>query len=623
MSSFRALFMQRIHPLNWPFLFVVSFWRPVWYWHFELLPARLLKRFVWIDPQDYFTRPEWIKSEEVAREKFLRSREYGTKKIISISSTNTSKPALQVDITPVYLQNVAKVFLETQQFSFLTAAQIEPVETVFYLSRYFTFVPASSRLFALLDRVWLRAKVVLQVFRRIIEIRKKQTITTQVPYGRIENILLAVPPIAVSNKENQLDSLFWFRRNILDPSKTILCTQGPLSKDRATHLQALGADYIDEHRVVHFYDKKTKTKLARSLLRIIFSAEDSFILSAPINICLWQPFVEANPLKAAISSNSAFWPAPALLCLLNSLKVRTVTWFYSANQFESYPQHYRLSEKSLTWCISASQELLLWNGLQKRNMARREIPLAGHKTVFHEVGPLMFGDSKWLCKSVLEARQEIGLSITGKKIIGVFDMPTKVPAVRKRTGLGPLQNPDELPALLFRDLKEILRQHPDLLLLLKPKREFGGQDELVNHELDSLLAENSEFRQRGQILTMPFDIDPFIPIAVSDFCIAPPFSSPVLAAIQFSRPAVFYDSTNQLLCTMPEELGKLTVHGQEQLRKTISDWLANPRAFWQTQHQAIADLLPPPVDPLELTGQLFKARQTNEVFPKEEHTINV
>jgi polysaccharide biosynthesis PFTS motif protein len=152
----------------------------------------------------------------------------------------------------------------------------------------------------------------------------------------------------------------------------------------------------------------------------------------------------------------------------------------------------------------------------------------------------------------------------------VFDVPPVTRGVRLAIGHGPSVYAQGMLEQFFNDIEGLLK-HQEIVLLLKPKRSLKDAQRDFADSMQRILDPASPWCRSGRVVVLPHDIDPYIPVALADFCIGVPFTSPVVAALESGRAGVFHDPLNELrhVPLAPELLTHVT-HGAAQLRDRLA-----------------------------------------------------
>ena len=71
---------------------------------------------------------------------------------------------------------------------------------------------------------------------------------------------------------------------------------------------------------------------------------------------------------------------------------------------------------------------------------------------------------------------------------------------------------------------------------------------------------------------MDHDIDPYIPVAISDCCVGIPFTSPVLVGMSGRRDGIFYDPLGTARGFRPREFETALVNGRDAFIERLAAW---------------------------------------------------
>jgi polysaccharide biosynthesis PFTS motif protein len=110
----------------------------------------------------------------------------------------------------------------------------------------------------------------------------------------------------------------------------------------------------------------------------------------------------------------------------------------------------------------------------------------------------------------------------------------------------------------------------------KPKR-AGGPMFLQGNARRQLADGAGKWRQSGRLFLFDPDVDPYLPVAVADICVAMPFTSPVAVALNFGKAAFWYDPGRLVNDVYPTDLEQALVRGPERLYARIGALIAGER----------------------------------------------
>ncbi|MBF0250959.1 MAG: hypothetical protein HQL35_10060 [Alphaproteobacteria bacterium] len=194
--------------------------------------------------------------------------------------------------------------------------------------------------------------------------------------------------------------------------------------------------------------------------------------------------------------------------------------------------------------------------------------------VVRAVGPLMSGDASWLEKTPQEARDDFGVADPEARLwLGVFDIPTLKyeQFANKRVAVNPF--PVEMQKRFFADLIDALERYPGLRVFYKPKRPWDDETFVRSPEMMQFIDPESPLIKSGKIVCLHYNIDPYIPYAVSDRCISVAYSTPPLLSIGAGRASAYYDPLDISGFADPQVFNRLRIVGRDNLFSRLQSWL--------------------------------------------------
>lgn len=270
-----------------------------------------------------------------------------------------------------------------------------------------------------------------------------------------------------------------------------------------------------------------------------------------------------RPKSFVISMSQLGTEDPALL-YMNQINIQTIMYSYSANCYIFGDEACLCDFRNMTFTNMIVSRFLVWHWDFKEYILQHP----QNKTKVEVIGPLMAGNEDVIFVSPKERLAQIGTyhfeDPKALRLLSVFDMA----AVTNPSKYGyPDPYTEEYALAFLRDIIRLLEDFSDIALIFKPQRSltrstFRYQPEF--HELLSLLNNNS----RGTVLDD--DINPWLPIAISDLSISMPFTSPSLAALHHGIPGLFHDPTGIAIHHRYESISQSITHNYDELQKKVS-----------------------------------------------------
>jgi hypothetical protein len=535
--------VQRLNPLTLPLAWLCSLLVPVKYWRSEYLSQRRLARFEVLDPAEHFNVEEWHRTLEEAFLAFRRQ---------------TANEAPKGDFALSLRQWCAVEFEERFLFDELVRR----------------CAPAARRTgfgFALLDALWLGVVALGKTLKQAQSLFRAGACAGSTPCPLFWTGISAAE-VAVADQK--LSFSFAVERGFIAPGDCLFFLAQPPPAAGAERLRRLGVRWTT---VSAFGFLPLGVKL-RALMALLGIALRGLVASVngPAGFVLWRMRAESVPWLAAaramqcrtyLTSVSNAWPEPPAVEALRSAGVRTVNWSYGANTFCFSVADPSFKDLGLLRSVSAAAEVWVWNEGVERWLQARSL---GPPPTIRLIGPVMSGDARWLGRTPRAARAAYGLPESpAARYVAIFDVPPVTRDARLAIGHGPSVYAHEMLEQFFKDIEGLLEQ-PDIVLLLKPKRSLKDAQRDFADSMQRILDPGSPWCRSGRVVALPHDIDPYIPVALADFCIGVPFTSPVAAALESGRAAVFHDPLNELrhVPRAPELFAHVT-HGAAELHERL------------------------------------------------------
>lgn len=292
------------------------------------------------------------------------------------------------------------------------------------------------------------------------------------------------------------------------------------------------------------------------------------------SILLYKPLVLYLKPACYITSMSNTGSEIPAIEYFNVMNIRTIMYAYSANVYLPINSSYKTDFKAIFIANAMSCCMVVWHEQFKKYV--EEHPQGGLDVKV--IGPLMSGNEKvcqeeksWRSIYIAE-RNKKGKDL---KNITVFDEATATKPWNRQNNthdLYPNLYNDEYCTAFMKDMVRLLDDFDNILLLFKPqrsltKKKFSYSPEF--REIEGSIRNN----ERGIILAD--DINPWIPVALSDMCIGIPFTSPVMAAWHYGKPALFHDPSGIARQHRYHAVSEYITHGYEELRAKVKELLSS------------------------------------------------
>jgi hypothetical protein len=362
-------------------------------------------------------------------------------------------------------------------------------------------------------------------------------LTPRRPAQGINTVWLGVGPEDY-RKYGEKRSFYWPDR-VKSALKVLYILSYPPKRAFQKVLAEEAVCWASQFHILQFCGKGRLLDLAFRLLRaaaaLFLPWRGSWILRARLcgmhfESLAWDAFARDVRVRAAFTVASSWTSTRPVLVALKNAGAKTGLWHYSANVI---PVHHRGGKPYCNgrWrTVHEADRIYVWNrhGAEwhRRNLCdhpRNEIVISG---------PVMCGDAG-LC---LRSREPADKRLR----IAVFDIPT--PAGKKRRQIGNPHIPDEYFTVFWQDVRRLLDDLPESVLVLKPKRSLEDLNRSFAEVFLELVRDKSLI-DSGRVQLIDDDADPYEAIAACDVALGMPFTSPVAAAWHFGRVGIYYDPT--------------------------------------------------------------------------------
>lgn len=300
-------------------------------------------------------------------------------------------------------------------------------------------------------------------------------------------------------------------------------------------------------------------------------------------VCEYQ-LCKTLSLETFITSNSAHTTCNSKFAICSALGIKTVLWQYAGVGLIPYDAtvintNGRPVGRFAQYCFACS-DVLVWNENDIKILKERLIKSVGTFPNITAIGPMMSGDLSNIPSSETEKQNNrihfldqrgIGRS-SGRYWVTIFDMPTPSSEVIATGELPIKRTTEDEQDLFFGGLIRLFEENDELVYVFKPKRRTKADRFILskNHRLFLRLAQGSKTKHR--FFLVPHNIDPYVPISLSDAVISMPFSSALQAAISFGLPAVYFDAKGQYNHVYPENK-YVTVKNYSELNLKMTEWI--------------------------------------------------
>ncbi|NQT45951.1 MAG: polysaccharide biosynthesis PFTS motif protein [Candidatus Omnitrophica bacterium] len=306
-------------------------------------------------------------------------------------------------------------------------------------------------------------------------------------------------------------------------------------------------------------------------MRVLFQSmtslrlEDLMRESYTIRILRWLPIIESLKPKVYITTFSVL--EEPLIEYLNTIGIKTVFWAYACNPFFFTSQNMNLRFRSLQISNIMSRTMICWNSHFAEFVNAN--PQNGLET--RAIGPLMCGD-----ETIMVSDKEAICNMLNivhdpcAKYIGVFDAPENSSSKYRNSAKGSQHNTSEYNYLFMRDLYRLHTEFPNTILIYKPKRSLTSGKFSYSSDLKKLFA---DMIKNPRVAVLDYNINPWVPLALADIAVCPPFESPTIAALHYGKLGLFYDPTNLARYHLYHEFPEILTYTYYDLKFKVDQWV--------------------------------------------------
>lgn len=575
-TASRKYIFFKIHAANFLLAYYLSFSKTVMVYEL-LVPSFLCGRFKRFDPEDYVDWDAWSSIRELAYEQWkgimgvLRNRIWR----INILGHRTDFTTIAMEVLGKEYEKLFVLVKLMERSKNESTYLVEPGLSRFMGNGFSSDLVKRSDINVKLDYVYEMVLNLLH-FARFFWTVIKLAISAceKTLHMDYDFFWSGINPSEQNTGPNKLDFAWAVERKIFSAEKILYFLPARLSDEARSVYQSRHVCYREPG---HYFDDLRGRKAIRIVRDLFLSLSTSNVgILTPYHgqllfrfVCqaiLWAVLAKHHKIEIAFTTQGAVWPERPEVAVLNAMGIRTVTWSYSANYMLYRTKRKIGSDPQAALSALETKEFYVWNKLSSDWI---------HSRLLHEkkpdikvIGPLMSGDSRICLESPEDARAFLGIEEEeGCVYISVYDMPTISKETRLKSCLGPSPYPEEMVTAFYEDIKKLSEACPKFIFILKPKRSFDEKTVVYSREI-------REFYEMGRVIYMEYDVNPYVPIAASDVCLAMPFTSPVLAGLHFGRIGVYHDPLNLIKSHLYHGLDMMIAHGYNDLERELRFWIS-------------------------------------------------
>lgn len=302
-------------------------------------------------------------------------------------------------------------------------------------------------------------------------------------------------------------------------------------------LEEEGVQWVSQFQILRFCSKGALVvlgfRLAQAALAVVLPWHGSWVLRARacgmhFEALAWDAFGRALRPRAAFTVASSWTSTRPVLVALKHTGAKTAVWHYSANVIPVHPRGRNPYGNGRWRTVHEADRIYVWSS---HGAEWHRTNLCDHpRNEIVVTGPVMCGDPVPCLHPPVANDSRLR--------IAVFDVT--MAAGKKRAQFGRPHIPDEYFPAFWSDLKRLVNDLPESVLLLKPKRSFDDPRRAFPETFFDL-ARDGRLVESGRIQMIEENADPYAAIAGCDVALGMPFTSPVHAAWHFGRVGIYYD----------------------------------------------------------------------------------
>ena len=590
-----------INIFSLPIVFIVNFIAPVAYWKSSKIPKSFLHSFYRLEPEKIFKsgQMEWNSISSDAYDEFssvLTERSWKEFNVIekfdnlTVDFTSTALAEMADDFEAYYQ---FKQMVDTWQKSNSAVSSVTIVENIYKntmkgLGERHRKIKINKifNIFTLLDKINFFLENLLILIKPIIKSFFHDRKSGKIHKKSFEILWNNVSPNEITNNLLECNFAFLVHHVPVDISKILYVLPVYPSDEVCKWLESKDINWVVDGKFMHLIPYSIRWNMVKNIL-ITFIRTGIFFGPSVIRRKIPSYIAKGAPLyciaktygiDTIVGNNSGHSSCGPLNAIAKSSNIRTILWQYSQAGVipvkKSNLQGFH-GRKRLVQSIFLSDEQWAWYHEDIKLYKDRCLQPPEYTPVFRVTGPIMSGNSDWIFKTPFNARKDMHISECNNKDLlwlGIFDMETKHANLISGVRSGPNRFTLEMQKAFFSHLCEAIKTFPNLRIIYKPKRRIAKERFIISEEMFELINPDGKYVKEGKVILTKYNIDPYIPIAMSDCCIGTPYTSGVLLSNLVRRPGAYYDPLNMYNNCYPLEYNKLRISDKKTLFKRIEHW---------------------------------------------------
>ena len=611
MASKKLFFVYEVHFINYPALLVLSLFGQVAYIKRPRKLKLSSKRFCRINVNNLLKngQSEFNSINARAYSNFKRQIESAPSKYAATGRIDGKS----VNFTQQHITDIGKKYEIFCQYLYFASAlekrnpqnvyvKLYPVRVLDLHSNLAGKINLLQKLlvqfFNFTDSLWSKCFLVYEIYN-FLKPNYKPYLLSHMKNLRLCTLWSGINPQEVNLNENDNLARFWFldSKRLTNSGKILFVL--PVTVAQAKQINRVFAEQFFVLSSKEMSAVMPRFKRIYLLLLLVFEACRHIVhrvlgintLAAASASYLIRSVAEYELCKQLrlgtfLTSNSAHSIYNAKFALCSILGARTVLWQYSGVGLIPYDNTQTGSNQKMIgrfaqYCFACS-DVFVWNELDIKILRERLLKNVGPAPNFTAIGPMMPGNLSNIPSSEMEKQKKRALFFDEQRTsnhgfefwITIFDMPTHSEELVTTGELPITRITEEEQDLFFAGLLKLFEEYPEIVFVMKPKRRLLASKFILskNHQLFLRLAQS--VRAKHRFIIVPHNIDPYLPIGISDAAISMPFSSALQAAVCFGLPAAYYDASGQYRHVYPEN-DYLSTHSYYELQSVVSKWISS------------------------------------------------
>lgn len=604
-SKKKYLIFYELHPINILPVIILSFFFKIAFWKKKYLQDKILKNFKQIFKPGEFTQGEWLSLNSHVYDNFKKKIENNDE--LKSNKIEVEYNKIKVNLIPAIIHYLSYNYENISNFYKLIElwSRREKINN-FYIVDFKIDKLLNNINFSVDNHNFKKINLYLSIADNILEISERLIIFFKNIFFVIKNSIFKkeiraqfkskyfffqfsgydiaskkfsndFSSFIINNKSFFNQSVFFLPRvpnkdeqNWLKKNKVRFSTYSDIFNQIPLNIQIKTLYWLFRLSFDFPMNKFKKSMISiilHHLVSDIFIMEYFFYLRSDTLIAWQGAGLKESPIVSIIRAHGK----KTIFCSNSGIGVKHISGKVPNNYF------YQQVEESIT----LSEYKFIWSKLDKTLLEKRSLNELFEDIKnpdFEIIGPIMSGDSNWMNINTKKARDIY--NFTGNKSckiwITIFDVPIffDYDLINHRWPCN--DHPEEMQNLFFHDIYLLLERFPEVGLIYKPKRPavvLNQGNRVIVDKLKDFISKKNKFIINNRIVVLPHDVDPYIPMALSDYSIAMPFTSAAQAMLYYNKDSIYYDPSSHSDNVLPNEIRNVTLLEKQDLIKKIKEWI--------------------------------------------------